>query len=177
MSNDLGTTIGKLADDGAGRDAIHVAVAPMIATERLWPGQHVGVIGDRAGVREPFVGIVDPFLAGAVQEGQRFWLFLYPNTVTLLRHQWTHPAFSDAAPAQSSSEAWLRLHAEAIGLSYGRLIELANEWLQYGEYHTLSYDTPDVVYEDNEKFWTHFEVVTGKKVDADKRQTFISCSC
>ncbi len=27
------------------------------------------------------------------------------------------------------------------------------------------------------EFWAHFEVVTGRKVDADKRYSFFSCSC
>ncbi|MFO0822607.1 MAG: hypothetical protein U0792_05710 [Gemmataceae bacterium] len=40
------------------------------------------------------VGIVDPFLREAVRPGQRFWLFMYPNTVTTLRHEWTHPAYA-----------------------------------------------------------------------------------
>jgi hypothetical protein len=93
-----------LIDDGdRRRDAIHIAVAPVTAAERLTPGQHVGLVreGDLelVGLCDRSIGVVDPFLATAVEPGQRFWLFLYPNTITGLRHVWTHPAFTAAAAA------------------------------------------------------------------------------
>jgi hypothetical protein len=85
----------------ARRDAVHVAVAPVVAAAHLLPGQHVGVLADgRAGADEEPIGVVDPFLTEAVRPGQRFWLLLYPGTITSLRHVWTHPAFTVKVPAK-----------------------------------------------------------------------------
>ncbi len=95
--------IGKLIEGAdARRDAIHVAVAPVEAAEELGPGRHVALRAGKAvhATGDDGIGIVDPFLRAPVLPGQRFWLFLYPNTITSLRHVWTHPAFMAVPPAR-----------------------------------------------------------------------------
>lgn len=79
--------LGELVPADQGRDAVHVAIIPMVAYRTMHPGEHLNN------------GIVDPFLTRAVRPGERYWLCLYPNTVTSLRHVWTHPAFPTEAPS------------------------------------------------------------------------------
>lgn len=95
MSADV-CKLGQVIDATHKRDAIHIAVAPVEAAERLLPGQRIGVTYDgRAASRVRHIGIVDPFLTDPVELGQWFYLCLFPNTVTGLRHAWTHPSFTD----------------------------------------------------------------------------------
>lgn len=90
--------VGRLVTDpNAGRDAIHIAIAPCIAPEVLDPGVPVDADGHSSSQRA--VGIVDPFLEQRVNPGEGFYIFLFPNTVTSLRHEWEHPAFPKVTPS------------------------------------------------------------------------------
>jgi hypothetical protein len=105
-------TLGTIIGPDEKRDAIHLAVYPVEAGERLGPGTDVLLEDGRAwrAYDNDGVGIVDPFLDGTVVPGERFWLVVYPRQITSLRHVWEHPAFpqSDAALRAELDEAQLR---------------------------------------------------------------------
>lgn len=119
--------VGKLLTGTEKKDAIHFALMPMVATCRLNAGEHVSANGDE---NKPYVGIVDPFLKEFVEQGERFWLFLYPNTVIGMRHEWQHPAFPEAtgdASIVKDPEGFHRQTLESvasqIGCSFSSLVE------------------------------------------------------
>jgi hypothetical protein len=118
VSTDALETLGTIHTREEKRDAIHLAVEPVTAGVSLRPGEDVKLEGGQA-VRaaSPLdgLGIVDPFLREDVNQGERFWLVVYPRQIRSLRHAWTHPAFPDEAgteatkpPSREGSEAWLR---------------------------------------------------------------------
>lgn len=94
--------LGTVPPATAGRDAVHVAVVPIVAPCWLRPGERVDRDGRPAGSPGcgPVVGIVDPYRGeDGIRPGERVWLCLTPGTITGLRHVWTHPAFKTSVPA------------------------------------------------------------------------------
>ena len=171
------TELGKLLGPDDKRDAIHIAVAPMICDcPKLMPGQHVGLIDDaKAGPDAKHIGIVDPFLREPVLFGQRFWMFLYPNTITSLRHDWSHPAWETDV---SRAKQWIKEYAERSNLTYAAMMAAAETWITYGDFtyeNSESYKFSDY-YTNIEEFWKHFKIITGKE-PASKDDTFLTCSC
>jgi len=184
-----------------GRDAIHVAIAPVIAGEDLLPGQHVGFLEGRPldevylTHEAPKIGIVDPFLTVKVFRGQRFWVCLYPGRTTSLRHVWTHPAFDpeEGGPNDREfAEAWLRDFAQRADTSYTRLIEVAREVfddkrraLARGEKHywvdsdiTIRHhtDLPSFMHAEAPMMWKHIAAVTGLPC-SEETECLFWCSC
>lgn len=196
MSDQSKLGLGHIITTPQNRDAVHVAVAPCIAGQPLAPGHHVGLIDGKAHtLAGQKIGVVDPFLMSCVGTGETFWLFLYPGTITSLRHEWAHQAFdvptgepvkptrskrpiakaAPTAPAPDESRTWLMVFAEtnADGMSYGDLMEAAERYVEHGDYliqggRFEGMHVPD-------EFWDHYAKATGKPVG--DRGSFFSCSC
>lgn len=198
MKEDTQNKIGKTFTE-AERDAIHIAVLPAIAEHNFMPGDHVGYKGGKAVAGWEPIGIIDPFIE-KVLPGQKCFIFLYPNTITTLRHQWTHPSIPDdgietvGAPIdKAASEAWLRDWIESAdcpdyettmaALQGSHLPDTgANEDVyykveNYGDGPYLFFSNRDAHSSIPDEFWHHFEVVTGQKVPKDGRIVGFSCSC
>lgn len=200
MAKDEVATMGEiLTNDVGGRDAVHVAVISVVAGEMLVPGDHVGFKKSAIGEDKPVyaiadrVGIVDPYLKKDVQKGQRFWLYLYPRTITSLRHNWTHPIFADAVAGSTyvppatklDSEKWLRnFCADADCPAYDTVIELIahgsidnneDEMSATIDSESMRFHGRDASGEIPPEFWTHVENVLGHAVK--HKPSYFSCSC
>jgi hypothetical protein len=163
------------------RDATHIAVAPVIAAEAMEPGQHIQLNheGKACSGKEP-IGIVDPLLRKDVMPGDKFWLWVYPKTVTNLRHDWSHPAFKEEKEeaGKKEAEAWLRTFAETWNMEFDEMVRGAST--KDGGITASGLDIHSWSELDNNgaEFWRQLEIFTGKKFSKKHREgTYISCSC
>jgi len=192
VSTDALETLGTIIDENQKRDAIHVAVEPVQAGEKLFPGQDVGVIDGKAFSAIPCLGIVDPFLKTPVMLDEWFWLLVYPRQITSLRHVWSHPAFGEILePERVSdieySEKWLReftskndcpSYETVVGAATGKWPTKEDDdfWVRNdGEYWTFG--GVDAHCAIPAEFWDRLEVVTGVKFGEGERADYFSCSC
>lgn len=189
MQNEV--KLGELCGPTAQRDAIHIAVAPVVAGEELSVGQPVSLCDGKAveDYENP-IGIVDPFLKAAVQPEQTFYLCLYPYTITSLRHEWVHPAFDAKTLEQkAASLAWMEAFAkqhhshrgrwyDGMGRNYtaADLIEAATDFLHTGNRHIQQGSSSLRDDAHTAEFWTHFEVITGICVP-DRSESPFCCTC
>lgn len=186
-ANPLG--LGHLLPHDRARDAVHIAVIPVVAGEALQPGDRVVIVPPGRGVkrrvehRHEWVGLVDPYLGAYVREGQRFWCFMRPGTVTAMHHNWHHDAFPLSVASDEGtklmSEGWLRNFAERYQVGYMNLVEQATAG--DSKYPGITVGTDDVhEMSDGEKslFWHHLAVVTGRMYSAEYQgNMYWSCAC
>lgn len=164
------------------RDAIHFAVFAVRAGEALNPGDHVALKEGVAVKSVAGIGIVDPFLQDPVPTRARFWLMLYPNTITSLRHEWTHESV-DGSPAVQAARAVIEKMADDMDLSYSRLMEYARDHAiskpsAWGDDYVVQQGSES--WRDNfnaDTFWPAYQIVTGEVVPEDRQDHLFSCSC
>jgi hypothetical protein len=196
VSTDALETLGTLIGPNEKRDAIHLAVLPVVAGSNITPGEDVKFDAEGLAVAAwegDGIGIADPFLKlerenggkGRIRPGQRFWLVVYPRKINSLRHVWTHPDIPDDAgggePTQASNEReesrlWLEAFANRLFSyepDYGTRFEVLMNGAEDGGFGT------DIEYRNdcqpNDEFWFHYERYTGRKVQ--ERHEHFSCSC
>lgn len=198
MSENFATaldSLGTLLPSDPGRDAIHLATYAVTSDERLFPGQHVGIVGGKASMQAPkLIGIVDPFLATGVNPGQMFWLVLYPRTITSLRHVWEHPEFRDervrpVLPIQTpddtrrEAEQWLQRYADELDETFNDLIRAADAWVESGEWYYgdgmigSGYNGKFEGTRTHDQFWHYYQAYKGVLIDPDKQESFFTCAC
>ena len=167
--------IGKIITTPQNRDAVHMAIVPVIVNEPMASGTHVGILPKPKNMKNvqpvvgipthqsDLVGILDPFYKGIFKTGEEFWLFLYPGSITSLRHEWTHPAFEavESPDQKQVSILWLQNYCESQSVDYHYLMQ---------EHHAGNDDS----FNGNlpEEFKHHWFVVTG-----ESEVPYFSCAC
>lgn len=172
--------LGELTKIGALRDAIHLAVAPVVANEELYPGQHIGIVNleqNLVGRTNKNIGIVDPFLSFGVEKGDSFWMILYPQTITSLRHEWSHPEFEDKEdPEMETIIQYFKDIADTCGTTFDELLEIAAAYVRdqsnYEMDNTESYKSVNW-----SLFWKCYEKYISRKLDKKDLYAPFSCSC
>ena len=168
------------------RDAIHIAVAPVVAGQGLKPGNSIQLVDGKAFLDflGRGIGVVDPFLKESINAGDKFWLYLNPGSITSLRHEWTHCAFEIENPIAMASlqervkesTIWLTQFAVMMDLTLEQLLEGTAAELNDGlfVYGGESLNRSETV---PPAFWEHYELVQDCKVPQKERPDYFSCSC
>lgn len=179
--------LGRILHGKHERDAVHIAVAPVVAGGQIYRSAYIGLNAEGRAImvsQESSVGISDPFLIDMIEEGQQFFVYLTPGSITSLVHHWAHPKFPlvDQFLPRPSSVAWLENYAEEIGETFQDLMSAAETWLKDGEYWVGG--PPGMEFGSNlesiqlpEAFWTHYQLATGKTVPESKQESFFTCVC
>jgi hypothetical protein len=160
-----------------GRDAVHIAIAPVQATMNLTPGREIGFVREgntnMVGIVDTPIGIVDPFLKHLVVKGQYFYMYLFPQTITSLRHDWTHPAFEEDKRLEAS-KAWIEEYAQGYGFTYEEFMDAADDLEDTGDGSVCGGDRMEGE-STSPEFWQHWSVITGRV--PQRAGSFFRCAC
>lgn len=196
--------LGTAPEANAGRDAVHVAIVPVRALCTIARGAKVRLVQgchDMAGPcgDDDADGVVDPFMQSrSVKKGDWFWMCLFPETVTSLRHVWEHPRFPSTVEDSLSTEKvgqqigqyhmaklWLVDYVkrncpywteeDPTGeIGYARFIEYVKEekWIYYAGSDCQSL----AEVEESDELFANLSIVLNMRIDAHYFETF-TCSC
>lgn len=173
--------LGSLIRSDALRDAVHVAILPVISTEMIPPASKLRLVdGSYTEVRkclehEKPHGIADPFLDCNAFPGDRLWMCLYPSTIIGMRHMWHHPRIPDetpAAPAGVPDE--IRQMAEHMNITVAQMLKIADDYALTGDLH---YNGSDECYNDVswDGFWLAWQQYRGRALSVGGAP--FRCSC
>lgn len=196
MSDDTIKKLGTIRSQDEGRDAIHIAVLTMRATENIRTSvvQYVTAEGERVDGTDPrAVGIIDPFLfPKTIRVGDWFYVYLKPASITGLQHVWSHPAFPPAQttlPSEGTvvampnmevfAEARVRGFCADMGIDYDDFLDVLGGdgrsgcLERYAEYiivhgHDAHGEIPEAILAD-------VETILGRRLR--HAPTSFSCSC
>jgi len=192
-------TIGSVLRGDEQRDAIHIAIMPVVCGEDyLSAGDEVGLVYGTTNVVKrknsiygiETIGVIDPFLGSDIdtlhlKKGDVVWCFLKPGTITGLRHEWTHPGIDNQRPPKNEAERWLRAFAGRWNFIYDEMIAEATAPLgpDKDDYHYvvargIDLHSREELGDDHALFWQHLQTLTGYKFDQAHIDKFVwSCSC
>lgn len=161
--------LGTVPTGNEGRDAVHVAILPAKAGENLLPGKHVRIDANGLAVGDgESIGIVDPF-GESVSIGKWFWLCIYPNSITGLRHHWSTPSLD-----HTNEIEWITTFAAKWKYSFTEFMNAAREFITHGTYLDDKWEQLEIPDEDWDIFWTYFRTVTGLSLE-NKEKGFVTC--
>lgn len=186
--------IGQMLDGPGPKDAIHIAIVPVCLGEDMEPGQHIRVVGGKAYRADGCaIGMVDPFLESMyLPEDSWVNMFLFPETITDLRHEWSLASYDDNKELvplprlDAESVEWIENFAHMHNTSYEGVIVRCQEALSFQRTYQ-GHDGRQIswvtfygrdIHSTPEGFWEHYERATGWLTlpEQTERVTF-TCSC